>query len=103
MIIRYKWDKEYDCYMVNHKRFCCDEAKEAWNESAIGFGEYDFCPTKKEQTYVYIYSCLPFPEGAAWDSYKINYCPFCSTKIDVAEYNELLSTIEELTEKTPKI
>lgn len=58
---------------------CCPEAKTAWNRGFIRFGERDTTLNHIERACVY--SCLPYPEGAVWDSMPINFCPFCAAPI----------------------
>lgn len=60
--------------------FCCSEMSEAWEDRFINFGEFDSCGLNKD-SHVNIYSCKPYPEGAAWDNCPIECCPFCGVKI----------------------
>ena len=53
--------------------------KEAMEESAIKFGDYED-PSKHDKT-LNIFKCSPYPEGACWDEYAIRFCPFCGEKI----------------------
>jgi hypothetical protein len=62
---------------------CCIAMKEAWDDGVLHFGE-------AEDTYAYvpevnISDCHPYPEGACWDDYKINFCPFCGDNITLVE------------------
>lgn len=66
--------------------FCCQDMKDAWGESFIGFGDYE--PWGNRITSLCIYSCSPYPEGACWEHMQIRFCPFCGAKI-VGELQEV--------------
>ncbi len=66
--------------------FCCDDMEGAWGDNAVGFGEID--DSYGPQVGVNIYHCLPYPEGAVWDEYHINFCPFCGTSIEIKVLDE---------------
>ena len=70
-------------YAMDSEIFCCDEMKTAWGEYAIGFGEYAVDRLFNCDPCVNIYRCYPYPEGAVWDMYPIQFCPFCSQKIEI--------------------
>ena len=66
---------------ANVTEFCCPRMEEAWRDSAVGFGEFD--SSYVEQEGVNIYRCHPYSEGAVWDEYRIDFCPFCGLRIEV--------------------
>lgn len=63
---------------------CCDGMKEAWEEKAVFFGEYGEYGFNTNKS-VNIAKCSPYPEGAVFNEYPINYCPFCGKKIEIEE------------------
>jgi hypothetical protein len=83
MKIKYKTticdSKEYR--QVGEPEFCCPEMKVAWGE-AIVFGKVDY---NGEGNRVHISRCHPYPEGACWDAYAVDFCPFCGEKIECEE------------------
>ena len=67
-----------DDWEVEITSYCCDEMKEAVNDRFIGNSE----PDGGYRGDVYsIFHCSPYPEGAAWDSMNIQFCPFCGKGI----------------------
>lgn len=67
-------------------KFCCDRMVEAWTDGAVRFGEYGRWTNRNQD--VNIFHCSPYPEGAVYSEYKIDYCPFCGEKIDVQEMQD---------------
>jgi hypothetical protein len=58
---------------------CCDEIEEAMGDNLIGFSSHsEYNP---EDNNFNIYSCIPYHEGAAYDSTPIKFCPFCGEEI----------------------
>lgn len=62
---------------------CCESMEHALDARFISIGYYEY-PDKTDNS-VNIFKCYPWPEGAAWDSMKIEFCPFCGKKIEVSE------------------
>jgi hypothetical protein len=62
--------------------YCCVEAKEAFEELFMRFGDWDGVPICPE---VNIFRCHPYPEGAVFDQMPIRYCPFCGKEIVLIE------------------
>lgn len=86
MRFAYKPDKTMTRYqwfnVVEPTVFCCDAMREAWREKAVGFGDYEDGKAAGETDIaINIYQCSPWPEGAAWTSFTINFCPFCGEAI----------------------
>ena len=72
------------CYnYVEIKNYCCEKMENAMNDDAIKFGEFESMLNTNK--FLNIFRCLPYPEGACWDEYEIDYCPFCGEKIDYVE------------------
>ena len=68
---------------VNHTPptgFCCSEMKEAWDDDAVGFGDFEGYGKDVD---VNIRRCHPYPEGAVWSEYAIKFCPFCAESVEV--------------------
>lgn len=63
--------------------FCCDEAREAWEDRAIIFGEADSVWNLNHD--VNFLQCSPYPEGAVFTEYKISFCPFCGKQVTTQE------------------
>lgn len=61
---------------------CCSAMRQAWDDRAIHFGEFDSMLNKNAN--VNIYTCAPYPEGAVWAEYAIAFCPFCGEAIQIA-------------------
>ena len=67
--------------------YCCKDMEEAIREDFIKFGEFDSMGMNKV-TYLNIFHCSPYPEGACWDEMAIKYCPFCGEKITFQKETE---------------
>ena len=79
----FSW-KKGDVQSVQWSDFqpCCVKAQQAWHKSLIGFGERDTTINNVER--VCVYACLPYPEGAVWDSMPIDFCPFCAAPVTLS-------------------
>ncbi len=62
---------------------CCDEIVYALDVKAIGLGEYDDWYFDYDRPKLSIYKCWPYEEGATYDDFPIDYCPFCGAQIIV--------------------
>lgn len=63
---------------------CCNEMKEALDNEAIGFGEFHDTILNRDHN-INFSDCHPYPEGAVWEEYQINFCPFCGQKVETEE------------------
>src|SRR3990167_3738963 len=83
--LEYRWHSDGSGPSIytqaNITEFCCLRLEKAWNADAVGFGEAN--SSYGEQGGVNIYHCSPYPEGAVWDEYPIDFCPFCGIAIEV--------------------
>lgn len=79
-----KSSERYKHYEAIEIKPCCGDTAKALQDSVIKFGEYESWPFNTENT-LNIFRCYPYPEGACWNSYPINYCPFCGAKVTLIE------------------
>jgi hypothetical protein len=103
----HKGSTEFKAEDQTKTTFCCPEMKGAWEERAVHFGDYEHIYNRLNR--VCIYHCSAYPEGACWDEYVINFCPFCGAKIVCEQvaavqitYRKVRRTAEiEVREETP--
>jgi len=79
-----KPDDVYEYKLLEMGDPCCLAMKEALEADAIGFGEVHDCILNQNHN-INFFDCSPYSEGAVWDEYKINFCPFCGQKVETEE------------------
>lgn len=65
--------------------FCCDGMQEAWSEKVICFGSQILTTEKECELAIWYWQC--WPEGAALNRYRIDFCPFCGQAIELVRVN----------------
>ena len=70
--------------------FCCAEMRDAWDGRFIGFGDFDGEGITEPE--MCIYTCQPYPEGAAWEEMAISCCPFCGEAIELEDVTHQTSS-----------
>lgn len=78
----FRRDNPIEYYEESSVEFCCDDMKNAHENNAVFFGDYDGISRDKN---VNIAKYSPYPEGAVFDVYPISFCPFCAKKIKIME------------------
>ena len=79
-----KPDDAYEYILLEMTTPCCEEMRNAMEETAIGFGEFNDTILNQDHN-INFADCRPYPEGAVWDFYQIKFCPFCGEKVETEE------------------
>jgi hypothetical protein len=61
--------------------FCCNNIRGAFVECVVGIASPD--KSTSNNLDVNIFNCYTSPEGVFYNKFKINYYPFCGSKIEV--------------------
>lgn len=83
--------EDYWEYKEVSTELCCDEMRECWGD-AIKFGESDVSVNRFSDAT--LHDVHHYPEGAVYDDYPINFCPFCGVEI-VCEEGEKVQVVSE--------
>jgi len=74
----------YEYKLLEITDICCQEMKDALHDNAVGFGVFHDAILNSDKN-INFADCSPYPEGAVWTEYAINFCPFCGKRVETEE------------------
>lgn len=82
-------DEVHNTELLGIPKKCCEKMEEALKDEAISFelvdGELGDAALGNYVPALAFELCHPYPEGACYDYYGINFCPFCGEEVKLKE------------------